>query len=524
MSSARGRRKLSPALLGVILLAGSAVTAGPDSGGAATASPAPDGPAPKARGVFDGQTDVGEPERPGGTTFDADGQRYLLEGSGANIWSTHDEFHFVWKRLTGDFILRARAGFVGAGADPHRKLGWMVRGGLEPDAPYVDVAVHGDGLAALQFRRAAGAETGEMRSPVVAPDVIQLSRRGTTFSVSVARFGETLSAPQELDLDLGDEVYAGLFVCSHDAAVAERAEFHNVRIVVPAGPDLVPYRDYLASNLEILDPATGERLIVHRTPDSLQAPNWTPDGRHLIYNRNGLLYRFDLAAGTAEVLDTGFADRNNNDHVLSFDGTMLGISHHAADSGGRSIVYTLPATGGVPRRVTAAGPSYLHGWSPDGRFLIYTAERGDGEYDIYRIPAAGGEEVRLTAATGLDDGSEYSPDGRWIYFNSARSGTMEIWRMRPDGSEPEQLTDDPLNNWFPHVSPDGESIAFLSYGAEVDASDHPFYKEVYLRLMPAAGGRATVIAYVYGGQGTINVPSWAPDSRRLAFVSNGGGN
>jgi hypothetical protein len=490
------------------LLAGSAVTAGM---------------APRNLGIFEGQGDIGEPRLPGATTFDADGQRYLLAGSGANIWSKHDELHFVWKRLTGDFILRARGGFVGAGTDPHRKLGWMVRGGLESDAPYVDVAVHGDGLAALQFRRAAGAETEEMRSPVVAPDVIQLSRRGATYSMSVARFGETFSAPLELDLDLGNEVYAGLFVCSHDAAVTERAEFLNVRIVVPAGPDLVPYRDYLASNLEILDPASGERAIVHQTPDSLQAPNWTPDGRHLIYNRNGLLYRFDLAGGTTEVLDTGFADRNNNDHVLSFDGSMLGISHHAADSDGRSIVYTLPATGGVPRRVTAEGPSYLHGWSPDGRYLIYTAERGDGEYDIYRIPAGGGEEIRLTAAAGLDDGSEYSPDGRWIYFNSVRSGRMEIWRMRADGSGAEQLTDDRFNNWFPHVSPDGESVVFLSYAQEVEPSDHPFYQEVYLRLMPAAGGRARVVAYLYGGQGTINVPSWAPDGRRLAFVSNTGG-
>ncbi len=269
--------------------------------------------------------------------------------------------------------------------------------------------------------------------------------------------------------------------------------------------------------------ASGERTVVHRVADSLQAPNWTPDGRALIYNRNGLLYRFDLAERTATVLDTGFADANNNDHVLSFDGRMLGISHHDPEREGRSIVFTLPAGGGAPQRVTQQGPSYLHGWSPDGRFLVYTAERGDGEYDIYRIPAAGGEETRLTTAPGLDDGSEYSPDGRYIYFNSVRSGTMEIWRMKPDGSEPEQLTDDRFNNWFPHVSPDGKSVVFLSYGADVAPADHPFYRQVTLRLMPADGGEPRVVAYLYGGQGTINVPSWAPDSRRLAFVSNTGG-
>jgi Tol biopolymer transport system component len=152
---------------------------------------------------------------------------------------------------------------------------------------------------------------------------------------------------------------------------------------------------------------------------------------------------------------------------------------------------------------------------------VYTAER-NGEYDIYRISVDGGDEIRLTDAPGLDDGSEYSPDGRYIYFNSARTGSMEIWRMRPDGSDQEQVTDDELNNWFPHVSPDGKWILFLSYLPDVDPGDHPFYRHVYLRLMPVEGGAPKIVAYVYGGQGTINVPSWSPDSRKVAFVSNTG--
>jgi hypothetical protein len=473
-------------------------------------------------GIFEGWTDVGEPGRAGSTTYDPESQSYSMRGSGANMWAERDQFHFAWKRLRGDFILRAEAGFDGAGSHPHRKLGWIVRTGLEPDAAHVNLTVHGDGLTAMQFRREPAAATEEVRSPVGAPEVIQLTRRGTTYNASVARFGEPFAAPLELDLDLGDEVWVGLFICSHDDTATEQAWFRNVRIVVPATADLVPYQDYLGSNLELLDTATGQRTVVHRTEDSMQAPNWTPDGDTLIYNRNGLLYRFDLAAREATVLDTGAADNNNNDHVLSFDGKMLGISHHDPERENQSIVFTLPAGGGEPRRVTERGPSYLHGWSPDGRYLIYTAERGDGEYDIYRIPAEGGEELNLTPSEGLDDGSEYSPDGRYIYFNSVRSGAMEIWRMKPDGSQPEQLTDDRFNNWFPHVSPDGESIAFLSYGSDVAPGDHPFYKEVYLRMMPAAGGPARVIAYLYGGQGTINVPSWAPDGRRLAFVSNSG--
>jgi Tol biopolymer transport system component len=218
-------------------------------------------------------------------------------------------------------------------------------------------------------------------------------------------------------------------------------------------------------------------------------------------------------------IPTAFADRNNNDHVLSFDGKMLGISHHSKDDKGVSIVYTVPVEGGTPKKITATGPSYLHGWSPDGKYLVYTASR-NGDYDIYRIPAKGGKEVRLTDAKGLDDGSEYSPDGKFIYFNSVRSGTMQLYRMKPDGSSVEQLTNDEYNNWFPHLSPDGKHIVFLSFMKDVPPGDHPFYKPVYIRMMSVSERKPKVLAYLYGGQGTINVPSWSPDSRKIAFVSN----
>jgi Tol biopolymer transport system component len=176
-------------------------------------------------------------------------------------------------------------------------------------------------------------------------------------------------------------------------------------------------------------------------------------------------------------------------------------------------------TGGTPKRVTANAPSYLHGWSPDGKYLIYTAER-QGEFDIYQISVDGGQEVRLTNTKGLDDGSEYSPDGKYVYFNSARTGTMQLWRMKPDGNGQEQLTHDELNDWFPHVSPDGKRLVFISFPKDVAPDDHPFYKHVYLRTMPIGGTEPKVIAYLYGGQGTINVSSWAPDNRHVAFVSN----
>src|ERR1044072_3202421 len=469
-------------------------------------------------GDFAEQSDIGSPIRTGRTTYDSDKQEYTIEGAGTNMWAEHDEFEFVWRRLRGNFILTAHAAFVGKGVEPRRKMGWMVRANLDADSPHAVAVVHGDGLTSLQFRRTKGAATEAIKSNVSGADVLQLERKGNTFHMSAARFGDVFTS-EEVSLNLGDEVYVGLFVCSHNKDVSERAVFSNVRITVPAKDTFVPYRDYIGSNLEVMGTATGNRKFVYTATASFQAPNWTKDGQALIYNRNGRLYRFDLAKKATAPIDTGFAINNNNDHVLSFDGKLLAISHHSKDDDNASIVYTVPVNGGAPRRVTAKGPSYLHGWSPDGKYLVYTGQR-DGELDIYKISVAGGAETKLTNAKGLDDGPEFTPDGRYIYFNSTRSGMMQIWRMKPDGSEQEQVTNDEYNNWFPHVSPDGRWIVFLSFLKDVEPSDHPFYKHVYMRLMPVETMKAKVIAYVYGGQGTINVPSWSPDGKQIAFVSN----
>jgi TolB protein len=470
-------------------------------------------------GIFDGQADVGQVKNPGSLSYDAVRQEYTIAGSGTNMWLGADEFHVVWKRMKGNFILSTRAQFIGKGVEPHRKIGWIVRSSLDPNSPHVVAVVHGDGRTSLQFRRTKGAITEENIFTIMGADVLELERKGDTYTASMARFGDALATEQISDLALGDEVYVGLYVCSHNKDVIEKAVFSNVRITVPARDDFVPYRDYIGSDLEILDVASGSRLTIYHVSDSLQAPNWTRDGKALIYNRNGRLYRFDLAQGTPMELNTGFATSNNNDHVLSFDGKMLAISHHIREEQNQSNVFTLPAQGGMPNRITTKGPSYLHSWSPDGKWLIYTGGR-NGEFDIYKISANGGEETNLTNSKGLDDGPEYTPDGKYIYFNSTRSGLMQIWRMKPDGSQPEQITNDEYNNWFPHFSPDGKWIVYLAFPKEVRPDDHPFYKRVYLRLMPAAGGPSRIVAYVYGGQGTINVPSWSPDSKRLAFVSN----
>ncbi len=271
----------------------------------------------------------------------------------------------------------------------------------------------------------------------------------------------------------------------------------------------------LESRLEVLTIATGARRIVHRAPVRFEAPNWSRDGQTLLFNQEGRLYTLPVVGGTPRMLDTGFATACNNDHGYSPDGSQVVISD--SPQAGQSRVYLLPATGGTPRLVTAAAPSYWHGWSPDGRQLAYCARR-NGQFDIYTIPVEGGAERRLTDAPGLDDGPDYSPDGKTIFFNSERTGVMKLWRMDADGGNQQPITtDDRHADWFPHPSPDGRSLIFLSYDGGVKG--HPADKEVTLRLMPIEGGAPRVVARLFGGQGTINVPSWSPDGREVAFVS-----
>jgi len=470
-------------------------------------------------GQFEDQSEVGQVSRSGSFDYDITQQVYTIAGAGADTWGTQDAFHFVWKRIKRNFIVTMRAKFIGAGANIHRKLGWMARSSLKANSAYVSTSIQGNGLVSLQFRREAGGPTEEVRSALTNADVIELERKDNTYSMSVARYGEPFVPSYVNEINLGEDIYVGLFVCSHEEDSIEKAMFQDVRIVQPVKEGFQRGRDPFGSVLELLEIKSGHRRIIYSAENVFEAPNWTRDGKALIFNRDGRLYRFELATRKVSLIDTGKVVRNNNDHVLSFDGSSLAISSHSR-SDGHSRVYTVPVQGGQPKIITPKGPSYLHGWSPDGKFLVYTGER-NGQYDIYRIPVEGGEEEQLTNTPGLDDGPEYIPNGRYIYFNSVRSGGMQIWRMRPDGSGQEQLTNDEYNNWFPHISPDGKWVVFISYlVGEVEPSDHPAAKRVYLRLMPFDGGNPKVLAYLYGGQGTMNVPSWSPDGSQLAFVSN----
>lgn len=275
----------------------------------------------------------------------------------------------------------------------------------------------------------------------------------------------------------------------------------------------------LECSLEVMEIATGKRRVIYRTGRPIEAPNWSRSGAHLIFNSEGLLYRLPVNGGVPTKIDTGALARLNNDHGLSPDGKWIAVSDKSA-ADGLSRISILPSEGGQPRLVTPNGPSYWHGWSPDGKTLAYVAARGDRILNLWACPAAGGEETRLTDGDWMDDGPDYSPDGRFIFFNSTRTGNMKLWRIDAGGANPVQLTfDDDTRDWFPHPSPDGKWIVYAAFGTDVAARDHPPNRNVTLRLIPMEGGTPRVLAALFGGQGTINVPSWSPDASAFAFVS-----
>ena len=468
---------------------------------------------PAKLGAFEGHADVGTVLHPGSATYDSSAKTFALSGSGENMWSTTDAFQFVWKKISGDVAINADISFIGQGVNEHRKAVVMVRQTLDADSPYADVALHGSGLTSLQYRDAKGALTHEIQANISAPTRIRLEKRGRYAYMWLASQGQPFQmAGGSVPVSLGSTFYVGIGVCSHDKDVVEKAVFSNVEVTSLLASTNEPK---LYSTLETITIDSTDRRVVYLAPDRFEAPNWTRDGGSLIFNRKGRLEKIPVTGGTPALIDTGFAVHCNNDHGISPDSKTIAISDQTKDEE-RSQVYIVPIEGGTPREVTPKGPSYWHGWSPDGKTLAFVGER-NGEFDIYSIPFEGGNETRLTSAKGLDDGPEYSPDGQYIYFNSERTGHMQIWRMKADGTSQAQVTQDELNDWFPHISPDGKWMVFLSYDPTV--TGHPENKDVMLRLMRLSDGKITILTKLFGGQGTINVPSWSPDSTQLAFVS-----
>jgi TolB protein len=465
-------------------------------------------------GVFESHSDIGTVLHPGSVEYDNSKRSYTVTGSGENMWSVADAFQFVWKKISGDVTLTSDISFLTAGGNEHKKAVLIFRQTLDADSVYADVALHASGLTSLQFRDEKGAVTHEIQSNVSTPKRVRLVKRGDYVYMSLAGAGgEPKVAGGWLRIPLQGRFYVGIGVCSHDKDAVEKAVFSNVELTTPTPAQAG--QPTLYSTLETIVIDSADRRVAYLAPGRFEAPNWTRDGSAFLINRDGHIERLAVNDGKPEVINTGIANRCNNDHGISPDSTQLAISDNSQEEH-NSIVYIVPIGGGTPRRITQKSPSYWHGWSPDGKTIAFVGQR-NGEFDIYAIPVTGGEEKRLTTAKGLDDGPEYSPDGKYIYFNSERTGHMQIWRMKADGSEQEQVFSDDFNNWFPHLSPDGQWMVFLTY--EADVSGHPENKNVMLRLMSLGDKKITLLAKLFGGQGTINVPSWSPDSKRLAFVS-----
>ena len=471
-----------------------------------------------ARNPFERSTDIDKPVRPGSMVFDPGRQTMKISVLGE---SGKVAAHWAYRPVKGDFILTAEFG-KNELLRPDISAGWMVRSSIGGDSPEVSAFTTGEGSTGLRWNR-TGATNGKVTGPKRGYSILQLERAGNTLIMRAAHPGEPL---QEIGShaaeNLAAELQAGLFVSSTNGEAS--VTFRNIRIDRPVGDQYDADKDgHLGSRLELINIHDRHRMVIHESTGRFEAPNHMPDGKQLLFNQDGSLYTIPLTGGTPARFNTGKANRNNNDHVISFDGKLLGISHHREGKpGGGSTVYVLPIDGGEPRLITEETPSYLHGWSSDNKEVVYVAQRnGNSLYHLYKKRIDGGPEVQLTFHTeGHVDGPEYSPDGRYIYYNGSQSGTMQLWRMKPDGSGKEQLTFDERNNWFPHVSPDGRWIAYLSFPSTINPNDHPAYKRVTLNLMPLGGGAPMVIAYLYGGQGTINVPSWSPDSSTVAFVSN----
>lgn len=277
------------------------------------------------------------------------------------------------------------------------------------------------------------------------------------------------------------------------------------------------------SCLQVYDIETKQVTVLADFTHVIEAPMWSKDGKAVLYNSEGLIYRYELASGEITVVDTGAVKACNNDHVLAPDGSGIAVSGNA-DGSVVSKIYTVKFGSKEAQEVVSIPWSYLHGWSPDGKTLAYCAGRKNGdsmEWDVYTCPVTGGEETRLTTALGLNDGPEYSSDGKTIWFNSVRTGLMQAWKMNADGSDQIQMTfDEDMNSWFPHISPDMSKVVYLAYHkGDLEPGQHLADKNVEIRMIPAEGGKPETLLKIFGGQGSINVNSWSPDSSKFAFVS-----
>ncbi len=476
----------------------------------------------QAIGIFEGQSDVGSVTPPGAAHYDLNTGVYTVTSAGANIWGATDGFHFVWKRAQGDVALTADIDFSEKTGEhnPHRKAVLMFRQTLDADGAYADVAQHGSGLTALQFRQTKGGTTGSIELNIDPPERVRVEKRGDVFTLFVSLHGEPLhAAGASVKLHLDEPFYAGIGLSAHDAQAQETATFTHLEFEQLAPPAATAPLA-LFSTIEVLEVDSGRATIAYAARGDAQAPTWSRDGSTLAFNQDGKMLSVSAdGKGTPQTIDTGAATGCNGSHGFSPDGKWLAITCTTqANPGNR--VYVISVAGGTPRMVTANPDSYFHSWSPDGKTILFTRPgqgSNRGAINIYSISAEGGAETALTSGTGTSDDPDFSPDGAFIYFNTDRWGGMQIARMHADGSQVEQLTFDKFRNWTPHPAPDGKSIVFLSYAPEV--TTHASNKDIVLRRLSTSGGETQVLANLVGGNGSMNVNNWSPDSKRLAVAS-----
>ena len=470
-------------------------------------------------GLFEGQSDVGAVTPPGTAVYDPASGTYTLTAAGANLWGTTDAFHFVWKKVSGDFVLTADIAFPETSGEhsPHRKALLMIRQTLDAGSVYADAAQHGVGLMALQYRRTPGAITGDIElAQQQAPHRLRLEKRGDTITMDLSMGQEPLHpVGASIQLHFDEPFYVGLGLCAHDPNKVEKAVFSHVTLEPLTAEPSAAMQLYSTLQTVNLDEGYRRAVVAYTAPGYFEAPNWSKDGRTLIFDQGGRMMTVPAGGGTPQVLDTGDATHCNGSHGISPDGRQLAITCSTPGKP-EPRVYLVPIGGGTPQLVTDHPWSFFHSWSSDGQTIIFTRpDHGSG--NIFAISAHGGAEHALTTGTGISDDPDEAPDGQWIYFNSDRGGSMQIWRMHSDGSGAEQITHDDRWNWTPHVSPDGKWIVYISYPP--GTTGHPSNRPVELRLMSLADRSIRTLVHITGGSGTMNVSSWAPDSRQFAFVS-----
>ena len=473
----------------------------------------------QALGQFESSSDVGVTPQAGKVEFDAAKAEYRVTGGGDNIWGTVDAFQFAWKKMSGDMALTADVQFIGKGTVAHRKAALMIRQSLDPGSAYADVALHGDGLTSLQYRPTAAGITleskQEAKSDLSAPVRIRIERRGNSFTMLAGKSGGPLTSTGPITANLQDPVYVGLAVGSHDANILETAVFSNVS--VQALPPARPPQPRYSSKISIFDLRDKSVRTVYQADTVFEAPNWSSDGKYLLTNSGGRIYRIPVdgaANAQPELVNIDPSLRLNNDHAPSPDGKFIAFSA-SSPSSRQSQVYLSNADGSNAHVMVTATPSYFHGWSPDGKYLAYVlqhpgANGAPANYDIFRIPAAGGESQQLDSNPGYDDGPDYSPDGKWIYFNSDRSGGWDVWRIPSEGAGPgdqkaERVTSDEMEDWFPHPSPDKKWLLFLSF-PKGTATHNEKMPGTQLRMMPLPGAHLAKTAADSGSDHVLRRP------------------